>query len=229
MTVGRNPQPATRPTLHTDKGPAAIVETNRGDDGIWGRDNEDVVTAARSARCLSGSARLPAHRSTVACMLFGQRRRRGEPTGVHTTVSVIPRRRKRRQVWPTGVHPTIFETNPPPRTVRLSIAVAGGAALLSLCAGALTLFLASHAATGPHPVPTVTVTVGASRKTIAVTPSPTVTTYVSAGGSDTWIAIAAIGTGVAGLGTLAIGFAAVAALRRRPQDMPASQTSAGAP
>ena len=79
-----------------------------------------------------------------------------------------------------------------------------------------------HNASQPHPAITVTVT---ARPGLGTSPAPrptaTVIRYVtlpSSGGSDLWVAVAASGTAVAGLGTLALGIAAIDALRRRRAD-----------
>lgn len=76
---------------------------------------------------------------------------------------------------------------------------------------------------GAHPTPTVTVTRIIREPAPAVPhPTPTVIRYVAVSGSggnaNVWVALAAVGTAVAGLGTLALGFAGVAALRRRQPD-----------
>ena len=97
------------------------------------------------------------------------------------------------------------------------------AAIITAVLGAVTSHLAGSSGTHtPTPHPTATVTVTATpNATAAPEPTVTVTRYIVAtggGASDGWVAIAALGTAVAGIGTLLGGFAAVAAIRRRADD-----------
>jgi hypothetical protein len=104
------------------------------------------------------------------------------------------------------------------RTQRLTLTVTAFAVLALLLATTTWGLTRNHYEAG-HPTPTVTVT-----RTIQVSPAqpaPTVTQYVAVSdgsGSNSWIAIAAVGTAIAGIGTLLGGFAAVMAFRRRADD-----------
>ena len=97
----------------------------------------------------------------------------------------------------------------------------GGATATALLAALTAFLINSPAKHTPTPHPTVTVIVTPSPKATAV-PQPTVTVlrYVTlqSGGSDGWVAIAALGTAVAGIGTLLGGAAAFMAVRRRRTD-----------
>jgi hypothetical protein len=122
-----------------------------------------------------------------------------------------------------------------PSTLRLL-----GTVFIGLCTLGAGLVAGAFVANPDWPVvppqPVVTVTVPPQpvvTVTVTVTPSPAVTRYLpvatsGGGGSDAWVAVAALGGLALGLGTMGIGIAAFLALRR-PKGDPAAVPKVQAP